>query len=154
MVNEYGSEHSVTKEVVVEEKLKSSFDFGIFSGSVPLKVDFSNYSTQNAVRYIWNFGDGTSSTEANPNHSYALAGQYTIELTITDNDGDTNTVSTTGYATELYIGQTNSQCCLSLSYVYFEFFSQTIFSTRYHRSTICIANIQNSTNFFIIESFN
>jgi PKD repeat protein len=41
----------------------------------------------------WNFGDGGSSTSANPSHSYASAGTYSVMLTVTDDDGAPDSVS-------------------------------------------------------------
>lgn len=43
----------------------------------------------------WNFGDGTSSATTNPSHTYAVAGTYTVTLTVTDNTGLTNSRSQT-----------------------------------------------------------
>ncbi len=43
-------------------------------------ITFSNNS-QNAVSYIWNFGDGNSSSEENPVHIYSTGGNYTVSLT-------------------------------------------------------------------------
>ena len=39
---------------------------------------------QNAISYAWDFGDGNTSTAANPNHTYATDGNYTVKLTITN----------------------------------------------------------------------
>ncbi len=57
----------------------SSFQFEIDAADF-LKVVFSNFS-QNATSYAWDFGDGNSSTEENPTHSYAAGGDYTVTLT-------------------------------------------------------------------------
>ncbi|MCE7926733.1 MAG: PKD domain-containing protein [Haliscomenobacteraceae bacterium CHB4] len=45
-------------------------------------VAFTNIS-YDATTYNWNFGDGSSSSEANPSHTYANAGLYTVVLTAT-----------------------------------------------------------------------
>ncbi|WP_394289173.1 PKD domain-containing protein [Microbacterium sp.] len=41
--------------------------------------------------YAWEFGDGDTSSAANPTHTYATGGNYTVRLTVTDDDGATNT---------------------------------------------------------------
>jgi PKD repeat protein len=41
------------------------------------------------VSYSWDFGDGSSSTQANPTHVYQEVGEQTVVLTVTDNDGMT-----------------------------------------------------------------
>jgi len=45
--------------------------------------------------YYWNFGDGNSSTLANPTHTYQTASTYTVELTVTDNNNASSSASTT-----------------------------------------------------------
>jgi len=37
--------------------------------------------------WVWDFGDGNASTDRNPPHAYAAAGNYTVTLTVTDNRG-------------------------------------------------------------------
>ena len=51
-------------------------------------------STGDAITaYAWDFGDGTTSTEANPTHTYSAAGPYDVRLTVTDDDGASTGVS-------------------------------------------------------------
>lgn len=67
-----------------------------------LTVDFDNNST-GATSYEWEFGDGTTSTEASPTHSYANAGQYNVTLTATNECGfsaSTQTVNVSASGTE------------------------------------------------------
>lgn len=45
------------------------------------RAQFTNLSSENAKTFEWNFGDGATSTERNPMHSYAEAGTYTVRLT-------------------------------------------------------------------------
>ncbi|WP_274428173.1 PKD domain-containing protein [Desulfosarcina sp. BuS5] len=39
------------------------------------------------VSYLWNFGDGTTSSEQNPSHVYTAPDTYNVTLTVTDNEG-------------------------------------------------------------------
>ncbi|MEO5907236.1 MAG: peptidylprolyl isomerase, partial [Saprospiraceae bacterium] len=45
----------------------------------PATIDFINQS-QNAETYLWNFGDGTESTEENVTHKYPHSGKYDVSL--------------------------------------------------------------------------
>jgi len=60
-----------------------------------LSVDFTNASADDGsiTDYEWSFGDGATSTEANPTHLFDGTGNYTVSLTVTDDEGDTGTVS-------------------------------------------------------------
>ena len=59
-----------------------------FTSTVDRKtVKFTNKSTDadgDELTYSWNFGDGKTSTEENPLHEYASAGNYTVTLTVSD----------------------------------------------------------------------
>jgi PKD repeat protein len=67
------------------------------SGDRPLDVVFTNRSDSGSspiTSYLWTFGDGTSSGEANPGHLYASAGIYTVSLTVTTADGSNTSTKT------------------------------------------------------------
>ncbi len=54
------------------------------SGDVPLSVQFANYSTGTIISYLWDFGDGTTSTDEFGFHEYQVPGTYSVSLTVFD----------------------------------------------------------------------
>ncbi len=59
------------------------------NGALPLTVNFSSAGTSDPngrpISYAWTFGDGGTSTAANPSHTYTTAGTFTAKLTVTNN---------------------------------------------------------------------
>jgi PKD repeat protein len=76
---------------------------GPYVGTVGTPVDFDGTGSTDPngndtiVSYDWDFGDGSTGTGATPSHTYTVAGTYTVELTVTDETGltDTDTSSAT-----------------------------------------------------------
>ena len=67
-----------------------------------LSYSFTNTSNE-ADTYLWNFGDGGSSLQVNPSHTYSIPGVYTVTLTATNDCGSetfTQVISTTSAAAE------------------------------------------------------
>lgn len=62
-----------------DDQVVADFTGTPLDGDVPMVVTFTNNST-NADSYLWNFGDGTTSTLENPTHTYNSAGVYTVSL--------------------------------------------------------------------------
>ena len=67
-------------------------NFGyVTSGLTATFTDTSTDSDGTIASRAWTFGDGSTSTTANPTHTYATAGTYSVALKVTDNGGATNT---------------------------------------------------------------
>jgi len=68
-------------------------------GYVGENIQFYGYvetlSGQPPYTYYWDFGDGSTSTQLNPTHTYTKAGNYTFTFTVTDNASDTANQSNT-----------------------------------------------------------
>lgn len=101
--------------IVVLTSILSSCDFGFKlpeAGSIPdltpptadfaaaqntenfLQYDFANLSNS-ATIYEWDFGDGNSSTDLDPSNIYPDEGTYTVTLTVSDNNGVSDTFTST-----------------------------------------------------------
>jgi PKD repeat protein len=74
--------------IVVGRAPAADFSATPVSGAPPLVVVFTDLSTGSTPRtYMWNFGDGSISTNANPTHTYTTAGVYAVTLTVTNSYG-------------------------------------------------------------------
>ena len=64
------------------------------NGDVPLTVTFSSAGSSDPdgslAGYLWDFGDGSSSAEPDPSHTYTAPGNYVATLTVTDDGGAQN----------------------------------------------------------------
>ena len=76
----------------------ANFSADVTNGTAPLNVTFIDLSTNAPTSWLWDFGDGTNSTERNATHTYTTAGNYTVNLTAT-NDGGSDTATKTDYIT-------------------------------------------------------
>ena len=76
----------------------AAFSASPISGKVPMKVQFTDKSTNSPTSWKWSFGDGTYSTSKSPSHRYSKTGKYTVYLTATNKAGS-NTKTMSGYIT-------------------------------------------------------
>ncbi|MFD1292758.1 PKD-like domain-containing protein, partial [Lutibacter holmesii] len=88
-----------------------SFSFNASGGNCNGEaVSFTN--TSNGSSYVWDFGDGNSSTDVNPSHSFGAPGDYTVTLTSTFSDGCTipitKTVEVSGATADFTFGTGNA----------------------------------------------
>jgi len=59
----------------------ADFDSNVSSGIAPLDVKFTDKSSNSPTDWVWNFGDGATSTDQNPVHTYKAGGTYKVTLT-------------------------------------------------------------------------
>jgi PKD repeat protein len=70
----------------------ASFVADPLSGHIPLPVSFTDTSVGYPKAWLWDFGDGNTSTDQNPSHAYSAPGDYTVSLTVSSAYGaDTET---------------------------------------------------------------
>jgi len=86
-----GGTGQTSKQVLIQQSTQSQLPTANFTftgaGTAPSNVSFTNTST-NSISYSWDFGDGTSSTLVNPNHSYTTGGSFSVILTATNTAGN------------------------------------------------------------------
>jgi len=77
----------------VPEPPVADFSANITSGYAPLSVLFTD-RFENATEWNWDFGDGATSIEHNPVHTYSAAGNYTVNLTVSNSNGTDSKLAT------------------------------------------------------------
>jgi PKD repeat protein len=88
--NEQGCTDTLTREITVHPELTAEFLADRLEGCSPLEVAFTNLSVNAATSY-WDFGDGASSIETDPVHTFTNNGTadtvYLVTLITTSGDG-------------------------------------------------------------------
>ncbi|MCK9307404.1 MAG: S8 family serine peptidase, partial [Methanoculleus sp.] len=83
---------------VVSSTPQAHFAANITNGTTPLTVQFTDASTGSPASWSWSFGDGSTSMEQHPTHTYTVPGVYNVGLIVSNSAGnDTETKS--GYIT-------------------------------------------------------
>lgn len=65
----------------------ANFSADVTSGIVPVSVNFTDLSQNFPSSWAWDFGDGFSSTEQSPSHTYTTVGSYSVTLDVTNASG-------------------------------------------------------------------
>ena len=88
----------------------ADFSSDMTSGSEPLTVTFTDLSSGTPTSWLWDFGDGGTSTTQHPSHTYTVVGTYPVALTVSNSAGsdmvtktDYITVSETTPSTEMSV---------------------------------------------------
>lgn len=133
-------------------------------------VDFTNTST-GGVTYSWDFGDGTTSSQINPSHTYASAGSWIVTLVVTNVDGCSDTITQTvvsqlvgltnlTWNVEIYPNPTNevlhvdlvnlSLGTISINDAFGKIVQSVVFNST--NNVLNVSNLTNGTYFIRIQS--
>ena len=82
-----------TNLVVVRPELAAEFQVDAADGRAPMTVNFTDASSGAVQSYSWDFGDGSTSSEANPSHVYASPGTYDVTLVVSAQNGTMDSVT-------------------------------------------------------------
>ena len=99
-VSNAAGSNTVTKanyiKVTSLQKPVANFSSNVTSGNTPLNVAFTDKSSGSPTIWNWSFGDKGTSNLQNPTHKYPTAGNYTVNLTVSNAAGS-NTVTKANY---------------------------------------------------------
>lgn len=117
------------------------FSFDRYEGLAPLMVSFTDKSSGSPTTFHWDFGDGTSSSERNPRHTFTSPGIYEISLTAGNEFGN---VTTSGRNTITALSGVDNDMLLDIPGI-------SIISTDYPQqilinSSLVHVNVINETN--------
>lgn len=100
VTDDEGASHAVTRSVQVgdeppAENLPPVASFTTVIEDLSVRFDPSGSTDQDGevTGYEWSFGDGATSSEQEPTHTYDAAGEYEVSLTVTDDDGASGSVT-------------------------------------------------------------
>lgn len=105
----FGSARDVNPDIGAHEfsgvivDITANFSIGPnqVAGIVPHTVDFTDKSVSSRpiISWAWDFGDGESSTETNPSHTYVKQGNFDVSLTVTNDQGKSDKIIQTALIT-------------------------------------------------------
>lgn len=99
-VNNFGCADtmSVPGYIAIED-LVADFSSNDSSGCVGTPIQFTDLSTSNPTYHIWDFGDGTTDTLANPVHVYNAVGTYTVKMVAYNSSTCIDSITKTSFIT-------------------------------------------------------
>ncbi|MGY6562501.1 MAG: PKD domain-containing protein [Luteibaculaceae bacterium] len=83
VISAAGCSNETQMPITVNPVPQPSFTFSPNIGLPPLTVQFTNNTPGTGNQFVWNFGDGNTSTATNPSHVYLAQGNFTINLSAT-----------------------------------------------------------------------
>ncbi|MGV3589725.1 MAG: PKD domain-containing protein [Adhaeribacter sp.] len=94
ITNNGGCTDTTSQKIIIYPKPKAIFNLAsVCEDAVATFTEASTIPEGDIVGWQWNFGDGNTSADQNPTHTYQQAGRYRVRLTVTSNQTCTDTLS-------------------------------------------------------------
>ncbi|HWQ67304.1 MAG TPA: PKD domain-containing protein, partial [Methanospirillum sp.] len=95
VTNQFGTTASTTRTITVScPQVVAAFALTPTSGRADLNVSFTDQSTGGTINsWLWDFGDGTSSSQKNPSNIFSDPGTFTVRLTAKNSCGNSNSTT-------------------------------------------------------------
>ncbi len=74
-------------KIISNQDVAAWFTASPLTGNGPLVVQFVDRSVGNTDKWLWDFGDGNTSTDQNPKHVYTEKGRYTVSVAVSGKSG-------------------------------------------------------------------
>ena len=106
--NELGDTVSITKELIIEVMDNPVAQFAVYPRTtlnIPGEALYTDNRSHNATEYLWDFGDGTTSTDPEPQHNYTKEGTFTVSLIARNGNGCADTTVLVAAVTTVNHGQ-------------------------------------------------
>lgn len=106
--NELGEMVTLTKELIIEVMDNPVAQFAVYPTTplnVPGEIMYTDNRSRNATEYLWDFGDGTTSTDGEPQHLYGKEGVFSITLIARNGNGCADTTVLAAGVTTVNHGQ-------------------------------------------------
>ncbi len=80
---------AIRSEAILPPKLEVTANASVTSGNMPLEVSFTSVveNEEGELSYLWDFGDGTSSSQKDPVHTFTQEGEFLVKVDIEDGTG-------------------------------------------------------------------
>lgn len=124
------------------------------------RVAFRNKSSDGSSSVLWDFGDGSTSTEAHPIHSYYADGDYTVSLTVNNTVGSntvtrTNLINVSKLALPSFVGDTvciGERAGIKINTISkAEWYRDSTSSSIYSGDSLTLFNLRKDTAFYVKE---
>lgn len=106
--NLLGDTISLTKEFIIDVKENPVAQFALYPTTplnVPGEILHTDNRSRNATEYVWDFGDGNTSTQFEPQHKYTEEGSFTVTLIARNGNGCADTTALVSGVTTVNHGQ-------------------------------------------------